>query len=137
MEYGSSTHAASAESYEFLCSTIDQAELVPRRVAHIGGVHAHAAALAPAGGVFDLGAAVGQGCCHCGIYLLGGDRRQPQRKAVVVGGRLPVARMRHHQPHAVVCQVPDDYQISPTVLTVYGKNLTFRGFLLQYTMRGV
>ena len=65
-KYGSSTHAASAESYVFLCSAIDQAELVPRRVAHIGGVHAHAAALA-------LGAAVGQGCCHCGIYLLGGE----------------------------------------------------------------
>ena len=101
-KYGSSAHAASAESYEFLCSAIDQAELVSRRVAHIGGVHAHAAALAPAGGVFDLGAAVRQGSGHCGIYLLGGGSRQPQRKTVVVGGRLPITRMGHHQPHAVV-----------------------------------
>ena len=81
---------------------MNNAELVPVRVTHISQIAAGATAFAPAGGVFDWGAAVGKGCGYRLVNLLGRRCRQSQRKTVVLRGGLTISRRGNQQAKAVM-----------------------------------
>ena len=102
----SNADAASAGSYGLCgrgpCFTKHQTQLVARRVAHISQVAVIARCAAPAGCIFNGYAAVGQSSVECAVQLVDGGGFKPQRKAVVVRGRLTVAWRGDHQPRAIV-----------------------------------
>ena len=69
----------------------------------LGHAHRPGSGHCPVCGASRAGyAAVGQSSVECAVQLVDGGGFEPQRKTVVVRGRLTVARRGDHQPRAIV-----------------------------------
>ena len=80
--------ASSASSAAAALHPVERTELVAVRVPEVGEIELHALALAYTRRILDGGAARGEARRMPGLRLLGGARREAERRAVGGSGRL-------------------------------------------------